>query len=116
MKKNFINIFLAASMLFGTGFSMTSCQDDLDVTPDGRMTQDAIFSSPENTKDYLASAWSHIPQKMFMYYFFDNFLIDMADEGWSSADYISYLLIGNLYNGNCNSTKHRFEWDDTAQG
>lgn len=116
MKKNFINIFLAASMLCAPGLSLTSCQDDLDVTPDGRMTLPVVFSTPENTKDYFASAWSHVPQKMFMYYFFDNFLIDMADEAWSSADYISYLLIGNLYAGNCTSTKHRFEWDSTDQG
>lgn len=116
MKKNLITILLAFAAICATGFSLSSCTDDLDVTPDGRMDMKDVFSTPENTKAYFASAWAHVPQKMFMYYFFDNFLIDMADEGWSSADYISYLLIGNLYAGNCNSTKHRFEWDDTAQG
>lgn len=115
MKKHLFNIFLAVSAVCNIGLLLSSCQDDLDVTPDGRMTIDVVFSTPENTKDYFASAWSHIPQKMFMYYFFDNFLIDMADEGWSTAEY-QPLLISDIYAGNCNTTKHRFEWDDTSQG
>lgn len=115
MKKHLFNIFLAVSAVCNIGLLLSSCQDDLDVTPDGRMPIDVVFSTPENTKDYFASAWSHIPQKMFMYYFFDNFLIDMADEGWSTAEY-QPLLISDIYAGNCNTTKHRFEWDDTSQG
>ena len=93
MKKHFINIFLAISAVLGSAMALTSCQDDLDVTPDGRMTLDVVFSTPENTKDYFASAWANMPQKMFMYYFFDNFLIDMADEGWSTAEYQPLLII-----------------------
>ena len=115
MKKHLFNIFLAVLAVCNIGLLLSSCQDDLDVTPDGRMPIDVVFSTPENTKDYFASAWSHIPQKMFMYYFFDNFLIDMADEGWSTAEY-QPLLISDIYAGNCNTTKHRFEWDDTSQG
>ena len=115
MKKHFINIFLAISAVLGSAMALTSCQDDLDVTPDGRMTLDVVFSTPENTKDYFASAWANMPQKMFMYYFFDNFLIDMADEGWSTAEYQPLLII-DIFAGNCNSTKHRFEWDSRDQG
>lgn len=115
MKKHFINIFFALSAVCGSGLALSSCQDDLDVTPDGRMTLDVVLSTPENTKDYFATAWTNIPQKMFMYYFFDNFLIDMADEGWSTAEY-QPLIISDIYAGNCNTTKHRFEWDDRGQG
>ena len=102
MKKYLKNIFISVTALLGAGMVFTSCEDDLNVTP-------------ENTKDYFASAWAHVPFKLFKYYFFDNYLIDMADEGWSTADY-QPLIINDIYAGNCNTTKHRFEWDDTAQG
>ena len=115
MKKHLINILMSLAAVAGGGTMLSSCQDDLNVTPDGRMTIDVVFSTPENTKDYFASAWAHVPQKMFNYYFFDNFLIDMSDEGWSTADY-QPLIINDIYAGNCNTTKHRFEWDDTGQG
>lgn len=115
MKKYLINILISVTALCGTGMVFTSCEDDLNVTPDGRLDNEAVFSTPENTKDYFASAWAHVPFKLFKYYFFDNFLIDMSDEGWSTADY-QPLIINDIYAGNCNTTKHRFEWDDTAQG
>ena len=115
MKKHLINIIISISAICGSGMVFTSCEDDLNVTPDGRMTDEAVFSTPENTKDYFASAFAHIPFKIFKYYFFDNFLIDMSDEGWSTADY-QPLIINDIYAGNCNTTKHRFEWDDTGQG
>ncbi|MCM1519914.1 MAG: RagB/SusD family nutrient uptake outer membrane protein [Lachnoclostridium sp.] len=112
MKKHFYNILLAVAALCSAGMMLQSCADDLDVTPDGRMDDAAIFSTPENTKDYFASAWAHVPQKMFRYYFFDNLVIDMSDDAWSTDDYSS-LLIGDIYAGNLNSTKHLFEWDST---
>ena len=115
MKKHLINIIISISAICGSGMVFTSCEDDLNVTPDGRMTDEAVFSTPENTKDYFASAFAHIPFKIFKYYFFDNFPIDMSDEGWSTADY-QPLIINDIYAGNCNTTKHRFEWDDTGQG
>ena len=115
MKKYLKNIFISVTALLGAGMVFTSCEDDLNVTPDGRLDNAAVFSTPENTKDYFASAWAHVPFKLFKYYFFDNYLIDMADEGWSTADY-QPLIINDIYAGNCNTTKHRFEWDDTAQG
>ena len=115
MKKYLKNIFISVTALLGAGMVFTSCEDDLNVTPDGRLDKAAVFSTPENTKDYFASAWAHVPFKLFKYYFFDNYLIDMADEGWSTADY-QPLIINDIYAGNCNTTKHRFEWDDTAQG
>ncbi len=114
MKKLFFSIFVAASALFGAS-TLSSCQDELDVTPDGRMTNKDIFNSVENTKNYFASAWSHVPMKMFFYYFFDNFIIDMSEDGWSVDDY-QPLIINDIYAGNCNTTKHRFEWDDLGQG
>ena len=113
MKKNLIKIFISVAAICGAA-SLTSCEDELNVTPDGRMTEEVMFSVPENTKDYFASAWAHIPQKMFRYYFFDNFLIDMADEGWSTADY-QPLIINDIYAGNVQASGHRFEWDNTDQ-
>lgn len=115
MKNRFLNIFLSLAVVAGGMAGLSSCNDELNVTPDGRMTDDVIFSTPENTKDYFASAFSHIPYKMFMYYFFENFLIDMADEGWTSSE-SQPLLIANLYAGAQNVSKHTFEWDDTGQG
>lgn len=111
MKKLIFNILLSASAVLGTSVTLTSCQDELDVTPDGRTTMEEVFSSADNTKDYFASAWAHIPRKMFFYYFFENYMIDMADEGWSSDDG-QPLLIDKIYAGSFNTIKHHFEWDD----
>lgn len=114
MKKYIISILASFAALLGAS-TLTSCQDELDVTPDGRMTMSDVFASQENIRNYFASAWSHIPMKLMRYYFFDNFLIDMSDDGWSVDEY-QPLLINELYAGNCTTTKHRFEWDDTGMG
>lgn len=115
MKKHIINIIISIAAIFGSGMVLTSCEDELNVTPDGRMSIDDVFSTPENTKDYFASAWANIPFKLFHYYFFDSYLIDMSDEGWSVDDY-QPLIIMDIYAGNCNTTKHRLEWSDPSMG
>ena len=57
MNKHIINIFLSAALMGGSAVALSSCQDELDVTPDGRMTMEDVFNNPENTKAYFASAW-----------------------------------------------------------
>ncbi len=113
MKKLFANILIAATAFSGLGLS--SCADDLDMTPDGRMDMDQVFSDPDNVKYYFAQAWMYIYHHDWANYFFENFFIDMADEGWSTDDGQA-ILINDLYKGNVTPEKHCFEWDARGQG
>lgn len=113
MKKLFVNIIIAATAF--TGMGLSSCADDLDMTPDGRMDLDAVFSNPDDVKYYLSQAWMYIPNHDFGNYFFENYMIDMADEGWSVDDGQA-IIINDIYKGNVTSQKHRFEWDDRGMG
>lgn len=45
MKKHLINILMSLAAVAGGGTMLSSCQDDLNVTPDGRMTIDVVFST-----------------------------------------------------------------------
>ncbi|MCM1021214.1 MAG: RagB/SusD family nutrient uptake outer membrane protein [Muribaculum sp.] len=113
MKKLFANILIAATAL--TGLGLSSCADDLDMTPDGRMDLDQVFGNPDNVKYYFSQAWMYVPDHDWANYFFENFFIDMADEGWSTDDGQA-IIINDIYKGNVTAEKHRFEWDDRGQG
>ena len=105
MKKLFVNIIIAATAF--TGMGLSSCADDLDMTPDGRMDLDAVFSNPDNVKYYLSQAWMYIPNHDFGNYFFENYMIDMADEGWSVDDGQA-IIINDIYKGNVTYPKTPF--------
>lgn len=113
MKKLFANILIAAAALTGVGLS--SCADDLDMTPDGRMDLDQVFGNPDNVRYYFAQAWIYLPNHDWAHHFFENFFIDLADEGWTTDD-AEALNIGDMYKGNVTAEKHNFEWDSRDQG
>ena len=48
MKKRFIYICMFASLL-----TFSSCNEALDVAPDGRLSLDEVFQDPDLTKAYF---------------------------------------------------------------
>ncbi len=49
MKKTFINIFIAGSIIF----SASACQDALDIVQDGTLTNEATFQTVDDLKQFL---------------------------------------------------------------
>ena len=78
----FIKYIPMAVMAFGLG----SCADDLDITPDGRLTMDEVWSNADYTESFLSSAFDQIPKKHVNYYWFDNLPSALSDDGWSCDD------------------------------
>ncbi len=75
-------IYTNGVMAFGLG----SCADDLDITPDGRLTMDEVWSNADYTESFLSSAFDQIPKKHVNYYWFDNLPSALSDDGWSCDD------------------------------
>ncbi len=75
-----------------------------------------ILMRPNNINSQLGMAWTYIPFNDFSNYFFENFFIDLADEGHSTDDGQA-ILIDILYkNQFVSSDIHPFNWDDRGQG
>lgn len=73
MKKIFLCIFLFSLII--------SCDDSLDITPDGRMSLEDVFTNEIQTEAYLNTVYTSIPLYFNNYNFGDwNFLAGMTDE------------------------------------
>lgn len=116
MKKYLLNL-LTATLLTLSASTVTSCTDDLDITPDGRLDMEAIFKDPDLIASYLSSAWEDMPDHKFRHHFFSNFILAMSDEGWDCDDFQSGLLIGKIYAGDLSASDHVLnDWDHRGQG
>lgn len=100
---------IAASLVAG------GCSDDLDATPDGRLTMEEVFNNPEHTAGYLSTAWKHTERGPFMHHFFENFFTSISDEAWSTDDY-QPLNISFFYDGTNSAAKSPWTWDSRDQG
>jgi len=78
----FLKYIPAALLAMGA----SSCADDLDITPDGRLTMDEVWSDVEYTEAFISSAFDNIPDKHVNYYWFDNLPSAISDDGWSCDD------------------------------
>ncbi|SHE81476.1 Starch-binding associating with outer membrane [Mariniphaga anaerophila] len=101
MKKKFIILLIAI-------VSFYSCEDILDVTPDGRVTLNEVFQDPELTAKYLSNCYNNIPKKGFWYYFWANIPTGICDETWDCDDGQG-LQIAKMYKGMTSSTGHPLE-------
>lgn len=79
MKKYIICLLVAV-------FSLSSCNDVLDITPDGRVSLDEVFNDPDLTASYLSDCYNNIPKKSRRYFWFQNYPTALSDESWSCDD------------------------------
>ena len=82
MRKKLLYICVTVALLLPLG----SCSDVMDVTPDGRLTMEEVFSNPDYVPAYFSTAFDAIPFKMSWYYWFDNLPSALSDESWSCDD------------------------------
>lgn len=104
MKKILLNIIACATAMF----SLSSCSDVLNTTPDGRLTLDEVFSNPEYVPAYFSTAFDAIPFKMSWYFWFDNLPSALSDESWSCDDVEGVGAI-NAYKGQGSARENVFE-------
>ena len=75
MKKRFIYICMFASLL-----TFSSCNEALDVAPDGRLSLDEVFQDPDLTKAYFSTCFDYLPKKSLRYHFWSNYPVALSDE------------------------------------
>ena len=109
-------------------FSLASCKRDkfLDITPDGRVSLDEIFSDANNTEAYLNTVYDYLPLGGVYYHYYE-FLAAFTDDAQSSDAptqagfavtqwYSGSLTPSNnpLYTGNYptnNGNRYERNWD-----
>jgi len=86
----------------------SSCNSEMDITPDGRLTMEEVFTNPEYVPAYFSTAFDAIPFKMSWYYWFDNLPSALSDESWSCDDIEGTGAI-NAYKGQGSARENIFE-------
>ena len=65
-------LFISSVVALG---SFTSCSDVLDVAPDGTLSMEEVYADPDKVGALLNACYNSIPQKGYVYYFFDPCLL-----------------------------------------
>jgi len=90
--KNIIIIFVL--LLLG----LTSCQDVLNVSPDGRQSVADMFKAETTTGAYLNSCYQYMPADGLQDYFWTNYRIGLSDDAYHGR-----LTLLAMYNGSMTS-------------
>lgn len=112
------NIFLKKIIVFGIIVSFVSCAK-LDMSSDGRLTLDDIFSRYNTTKNYYAACYTYMPKVGFNYQDQKTPLASFSDEAHDASD----GAVGNVndwYNNRTSSTNNPvqgpYSWSHYFQG
>ena len=81
MKKIFI--IAGALALFSW---LSSCQDSLDQTPDGKLSMNEVFADAELAEKYMSNCYNNLPLKGRRYFWFENYPTALTDESYSPED------------------------------
>lgn len=86
-------------------FAISSCDDVLDATPDGRLSNDDIYADPELTAVQFSTCFNYLPRGGNRgCYFWTNGFWAIADEGWECGedlvDWLPALINGKNSSGN----------------
>jgi len=104
-------------LFYGTMiFLITACSDVLDVAPDGRISDDDIFSDNDKVGAYLNSCYSHISGRGASYFFTCRGPVCWSDEAWDTdAEAESWIKSGSWYDGNISSSNDPIEnWSSSS--
>ncbi|RHJ85493.1 RagB/SusD family nutrient uptake outer membrane protein [Parabacteroides sp. AM08-6] len=98
-----LTYFLISSIVaLGT---LNSCSDVLDIAPDGTLSMEEVYSDPDKVGALLNACYNNIPQKGYVYWFFDPLLTACSDEGWSSEE-VQGTSVDQMYKGNASASSH----------
>jgi hypothetical protein len=81
-----MNHFLLPICFTITGAFFYSCSEVLDKAPDGSLSMDEVFADPDKVEGLLNRCYENIPQKGYLYFFYDPLVVALSDDGWSSED------------------------------
>ncbi len=93
MKKLLYNILIASYVLLLSG-----CAKELDITPDGRISMDDVWSDQKRSEAYLSSCYQH-QIGYGLDYFWVTMLDGLSDCAWDSDYTEGQLLANKWYNG-----------------
>lgn len=100
------NYFILLSLFLALSF-LPSCEDALNMAPDGKLTIDEIFSDNDKVGAFLNSCYTNIPIKGTRYYFWHRGPVDWSDEAWDTdAEAEPSLMSGRMYNGVASASSH----------
>ncbi|WP_236976087.1 RagB/SusD family nutrient uptake outer membrane protein [Membranihabitans maritimus] len=103
MKTNRLYILFA---LMGA-FVLQSCNDVLDMAPDGKLSIDEVFSDPDQTGAFLNSCYNNMPAKGNRYFFWSRGPVVWSDEAWDTdAEAEPWIMAGRMYNGDASPANH----------
>ncbi len=99
-------IFIALSFVV-SALSLNSCSDELNISPDGRISMNDIFSDNDKVAAFLNSCYTNLPTKGMLYYFWMRGPVEISDDAWDAdAEAEPSLMSGRMYNGNASSSDH----------
>lgn len=104
-------------LILGVGLFFFSCKDSLELTPDGRLSYDQVFSDYELTGGFLNSCYNSMPS-LGMNYADNNFLGVYTDEAQDAND-VTGGSLGNYYNGMMTASNNLIDnnlYDDLYKG
>jgi hypothetical protein len=95
-----------------------SCEEALDMAPDGKLTMDEIFADNDKVGAFLNSCYANIPVKGTRYFFWSRGPVNWSDESWDTdAEAEAWLTSGRLYNGDASAANHpALQWADAGNG
>lgn len=101
--------FRALILAFIAAFiSLWGCSDSLNITPDGRMTQDDVFQNSDYTESYLNSIYEYIRKYGHGYHYY-TFLTAFTDDATDSqAPTDSWLMLHQWNQGNYSASNPPF--------
>lgn len=103
MKNTIIKILAFAAVISG----VVSCNDALDLTPDGRTSFEDIFKDDTRTGAYLNSCYQYVKDHGVKYHFFSRGPAVWSDEAWDADDtYVGDGAAILLYNGVASAGSH----------
>lgn len=50
--------------MFASLLTFSSCNEALDVAPDGRLSLDEVFQDPDLTKAYFSTCFDYLPKRV----------------------------------------------------
>ena len=89
--------------MFASLLTFSSCNEALDVAPDGRLSLDEVFQDPDLTKAYFSTCFDYLPKKSLRYHFWSNYPVALSDEAWDCTDG-SGAGFAHAASGNCTTT------------
>lgn len=98
--------------------ALSSCNDALNIAPDGRISIDEIFEDNQKTAAFLNSCYQFVPVKGTRYFFWSRGPVVWSDEAWDTdAEAESWIMSGRMYNGVASAGDHPvLNWADGGNG